>query len=184
MPYCTSLKILNLTNKNKIIIYGCLIILAIFCGIVKGISNSVSSIICLVLLIALLFSKDTKNSLGHSILVNIISLSINYSIFIIAVVIGFIPFTIFNIRNDYVNLLIIVFIHIAINTLVFRTIKIIKGITFLQKNLQSQYWNILTLNISVILVFAFMVLSSLDKEITRSMFIRIHNNIYYNVCNY
>lgn len=167
--YNTAFKSVNKKYGNiykNIIAYIIIGIIAMICGEIKSLSNSFNSLIFLIISLSLLFSKITKEDFGYSILIGMISLGINYSAFIIATAISFIPSVIFNIENDYINLGIIITIHSFFNFILFKIKRFKKGFIFLQKKLKNEYFNILILNISIIILFSFIILSNYKKEFT------------------
>ena len=170
--YKVALKSINKRNYRKYkntIAYITIIFIAIFCGIVKFSSNSLNSIICLVTLVTLLFSKVTQEDIGYSILIVIFSLSINYSIFIISAAITFVPNVIFNIKNNYISLILIITCYsILINS--FSKIKRFKkGFLFLQKKLKNEYFDILILNVSVTILFIIIIISNYKVKFTGNL---------------
>ena len=167
--YNTAFKSVNKKYGNiykNIIAYIIIGIIAMICGEIKSLSNSFNSLIFLIISLSLLFSKITKEDFGYSILIGMISLCINYSAFIIATAISFIPSVIFNIENDYINLGIIVAIHSFLNFILFKIKRFKKGFLFLQEKLKNEYFNILILNISVIILFSIIILSNYNEMFT------------------
>ena len=100
VSYYTTTKILNIKIKYKIISIIAVIIASIISSFSKALSNLIISVIVLILLLSWIFSKISKQDLGYSILVNTISLSINYIFFILAVIISFIPYILIGIENE------------------------------------------------------------------------------------
>jgi hypothetical protein len=167
--YNTAFKSVNKKYGNiykNIIAYIIIGIIAMICGEIKFLSNSFNDLIFLIISLSLLFSKITKEDFGYSILIGMISLCINYSAFIIATAISFIPSVIFNIENDYINLGIIVAIHSFLNFILFKIKRFKKGFLFLQEKLKNEYFNILILNISVIILFSIIILSNYNEMFT------------------
>lgn len=167
--YNTALKSVNKKYDNiykNIIVYITIGIIAIICGEIKFFSNSFNGLIFLIISLSLLFSKMTKEDFGHSILIEMISLGINYSVFIIATAISFIPSVSFNIENDYINLGIIIAVHSFLNLFLFKIKRFKKGFLFLQRKLKNEYFNILILNISIIILFSIIILSNYNEMFT------------------
>src|SRR5699024_11157447 len=98
-------------TKNKITIFIILIIVTIISKFIKNKYGFIYYIICLVLLLGLAISKVFKNNVGYSILFTIISLIINYILFLIAATISFIPNIIFNIKSNFISLLSIMLVY-------------------------------------------------------------------------
>lgn len=136
------------------------ILISCLCGILKSIYNSFTSILCLVLLSSFLYATYTKNRIGYSFLVTIISLSLNYILFFIAIVLGFIPNLLFSIENEYINLFFIILIYFIILYMLFKIKRFKNGFAFLQKKLKNEFLDIFILNISVTILFSFIILNN------------------------
>lgn len=136
------------------------ILISCLCGILKSIYNSFTSILCLVLLSSFLYATYTKNRIGYSFLVTIISLSLNYILFFIAIVLGFIPNLLFSIENEYINLFFIILIYFIILYMLFKIKRFKNGFAFLQNNLKNEFLDIFILNISVTILFSFIILDN------------------------
>lgn len=95
-----------------------------------------------------------------------VSLSINYIIFFIAICITFFPSAIFNITNKYISLIILLTFYNIIIYLFSRINKFKKGLAFLKNKLKDEYMNILILNISVVILFCTILLSNYTEIIT------------------
>ena len=164
--YKIALKSINNKINKKIILYILILSISILCGIIKNLSNSLSCITALVILLSLIFSKITKTNIGYSILIIVFSLSINYIMFITSVAITFIPIVFWNITNDYISLILIIICYsILIN--IFSNIKKLKnGYVFLYNKINNQYYDILILNISIIILFIVMVLANYKETLT------------------
>lgn len=166
--YYTFLKIINtkrFINIKFIITTLATSIISLFCAVLKYKSDSFTSIICLIFLLSITYCKTIINKFGFSILITIVSLSINYILFFIAIIISFMPNVLFPIQNDYINLLLMVVIHIILLNFLFRLKKFKYGITFLQRNLENEYFDILILNINISILFLFILLNSLDLSL-------------------
>lgn len=170
--YNVALKSINRKCYNRyenIIIYIIIVITSILCGIIKFASNSLNSIIYLIISVSLLFSKRTKNDIGYSMIIVIISLSINYSVFIIATAISFFPNAILNIKNNYISLISILIVYIILINLISRIRRLKQGFLFLQKKLKNEYFDILVLNVSVTILFIIIILSNYKVEFTGNL---------------
>ena len=171
MTYYTNTKITNVKFNNKIIILILLITSAAICSVIKYLSNSMLSIICLIFLLSSLFARFSNNRLGYSLLINSVSISINYIFFIIAIIITYFPYKIINIENDYINLLLIDFVYFLMIILFFKIKRFKNGFNFIKRTRTNEILEIITMSISVILVFSFTMLSNINKEITKDVFI-------------
>ena len=160
----------NINDKNKIVRkIICICVVSIICGIVKEKTNSMNSIVCLILLLSIIFSKSIKNSIGYYIVMTTICLAVNYILFLVAVAISYIPNRFINIHNNYMSFIGIIIIYICIILLFFKIKKFKKGFSFLKEKLTNEYFNILILNISSIILFGIIILSNYNKEITESI---------------
>lgn len=171
--YYTFLRIINIKDFFNIKLFIALIFTALFsliCSIIKYQFDSFTSILCLTLLSSILYSILTRNKIGFSIFTTITSLSMNYILFFIAVVIDFIPNIIFSIKNDYMNLLLIIVCHIIILYTLFKIKRFKNGFTFLQKNIKNEYFDILILNISVTVLFSSVILNHFNLFLTTNLF--------------
>lgn len=163
--YFTNLKILNkkLNKDIKIFYKFCsIIIVAIVCCVIRYKINYLISIICLVLVVGLLF-------LEYKMLTTIISLCINYIISLISVIISFLPNILIKSNNNYLNLSIIIVIHILLLTKVLKMRRFSNGIVFLKENIKNEYIDIFILNISVIILFAIIILVNSEIALARDL---------------
>ncbi len=174
MTYYTYLKIRNkkqfFNNKVIIIILGTIIIDIISTFIKYGL-DSLTSIICLMLMLSGLYSIIYKENIGYSILNTIISLSINYIVFFISIILAFIPNIIKTIYNDYISLAIMIIIHITLLYYLFKIKKFKNGFSFLSRNSKNEYFDMLILNISVAILYLFFAFTSFDRQFTRKILV-------------
>lgn len=160
--YFLSLKTINYKTvyKNNILIMLILIILAFLCKIIKNKFGYVYCIICLIIMLGIIISKNTKNNIGYSILLTTISLSINYILYFISIAISFIPNMIFNINNNFISLLSIIIIYTTLIFIFFRIKRFKKGFSFLQSKLKDEYIDIIILNIGMTILLGVTLLSN------------------------
>ena len=169
--YYTFLRLINIKNfiNTKLLLISFFtILITSICVMIKYTSNSLISILCLVLLLTSLYSLVLKYKFEHSILITIISLSINYILFFIAIITNFICNLILAIQNDYLNVFLMISIHTVFLYSVFKIRKFKSGFTFLNKKF-NEYFDILILNISVAILFSFIMLSNFDIVFTASL---------------
>ncbi len=173
---CTCIIALKISNKhvNKnyklLIIVFLLVIISIITKFTKVRLGFFYSHISLILCLTIIFSKYTESDMGYSIMLITISLSINYIIFYISLVISFIPNVLLNIKNDYISFIIIALIDILIIYLFFKGRKIKKGIVFLKDKLKEEYFNNIILNISIMILFLIVIIINYDGLIIDRMF--------------
>ena len=157
----TFFKILNInkfSTKNLILVIFSVPAIAFFTRKVEYEINYYYSWTLLILSVMLINELNYKKNIGFTLLVTIISICINYIIYIVSVTIAFIPNAILKIKNDYINLFIIVITYVV---LVFKLLKIKKlkyGFSFIKCKLENSYFNILIINICVIIILLFMII--------------------------
>ena len=156
MTYYAFCKITNIKKQNKWSI--CIIILT--CPLIALISvlskykvdlyYSLTLRIVLVILInILLFKKEIL----YTIIITIISYCINYTIYLLVVIIAFLPNALFMIKNDYISLIIILLIYIFIIIKFFKMKRLKYGFTFLNNKLKDSNLSLLILNICMMILF-------------------------------
>lgn len=170
--FFTFFKIINVKFNNKSLIKTILatILIASLCGIVKFISDSFSSILFLIFLLSVLLSYNSNNKLGYSILITIIALSINYILFFIAIMSTLLINILIPIYSDLLNLIIMIIIHIIIYNLIGKIRKIKNGISFFKKHSENEYFDILILNISITILFSFIIFANREIPFIKSLF--------------
>lgn len=172
--YYTFLKFSNIKNKVGIktfFTYVGIFVASIIVSVIKDNSTSFMGIMVLTFLLALINSIDTHTNIGYSILITVIALSFNYIIFVIAIMINFSFNFMVTIKNDFLNLLLIMIFHVCILKVVFKVRRIKNGIIFLQRNSNNENFDILMLNISIILLFSTIILSNINISISKNLFI-------------
>lgn len=173
---CTCIIALKISNKHVdknyklLIIVFLLVIISIITKFTEVEIGVFYSIISLILCLTIIFGKYTESDMGYSIMLITISLSINYIIFYISLVISFIPNVLLNIKNDYISFIIIALIDILIIYLFFKGRKIKKGIVFLKDKLKEEYFNNIILNISIMILFLIVIIINYDGLIIDKMF--------------
>ena len=139
---------LNLFNDKKIEIY--------------------EVIFSLVIVTILLCRKSNKKFLSNMI-ITVISMGISYIMYIFSLIISFIVFIIFNIKNEYINMAIIILIYGIIYMIFIKINKIKYGLKYLQEKLENTYLVLLSINISTIVIFVFIMLSNYNKQFSRKV---------------
>ena len=160
-------QIYSIIREIKLIIL--IIIIDIIYLIIKIESNFLYSTIFLILLLSTLFAIETKKKIGYSVLINIIALSINYILFFIALAISFIPNVIFKITNNLIGICIVLANYTILIYLFLRKRRLKNGFVFLHKKLENDNMDIIILNISIIILFAIIIISNYEKIIMRGM---------------
>lgn len=171
---CTYYTFLKITNRKKskkgkwIILVT--ILIDIISGIIKYQFNSLTSTICLIFMLSGLYAIVEGENIGYSILGTIISFSINNILFFMAISINYLINNILLVKNDYINLFIMMVIHTIILFYIFKIKRFKDGLSFLNRNDKSEYFDILILSISVVILFLFIAFTSFDKTFTRKIF--------------
>lgn len=166
--YYIALKTINSKEslKNKVlIIFICCIISAIR-AYIKSKTNFLESVICLILMLSLTFSKFQKKDVTYSMMIIVFSLSINYIMLILSSAISYFPNAIMKTQNDYISFAFVIIFY-TIFVYGFTKIKRFKsGLIIFKSKLDNEYFNLIILNISMIVIFLFIALSNYKEEIT------------------
>lgn len=110
--YCISIftyylasKIINSKEckRNKVLIIFISAGIAIACAFIKVQTNFFYSIICLAVILSLIFSKFQKKDITYSTMIIALSLSINYIILFLSILVTFLPNYIMKTQNDYIE---------------------------------------------------------------------------------
>ena len=174
--FYTSIKLLNIkqywNTKYKVIFCVSSVGISIFSKIMdKTTTMNINSIVYIIFCVSIIFSILTKYNFGYSILVIAISLSINQILFVLSSILEFGAYKIFQIKNEYVNFIIILITYFVLINLVFKIKRIKNGILILKKNKYNNYFNLLILNISVVILFSIILLSSYEVISNRRLVI-------------
>ncbi len=172
--YYTFLKVSNCTILNKkinIVSFFSMFFMSVVSVVIKYKVNSYMSIICLILLLSALFSIITKGNFGYTTLTTIISASINYILFFVGIIITYIVNKIYIIKNDYINLILMLLIQAILLYRILKIKKLKHGISFFYKSSQDEYFDIIILNVGVILLFTFIILVTVNVDITKNFLI-------------
>lgn len=132
-----------------------LIVVSLLSVFVRYRINVFLGILSLILLISVIFSFCKAI---NSVTITVISTAINYSISFCSIIINFVLNKIFNIYNDYINLLVIIVIHSILLILITKIKRWKYGITFLKNNIQNEYMDILVLNVGIVAVSSLIML--------------------------
>ena len=169
-------KILNIKEETKKfpVYFFMAIIIDILVLIIKNKAGGTIQLISLILVIALLFSRKINQNIGYSIMMTMISFSLNYIMYLISVIITFGIFIFFK-PNTFITLITIVLIYTALFKTIYNMKKLKKGITFFKNNEKNEYLGLLILNISTAVIFLLAIWSNIKDniEIIRSLFIYV-----------
>lgn len=173
---CTYYTLLKITNQKKLdrlknlVVCISIFIMSIFINIIKIKTNSIISTMCLVFILSLIISIFTKYKISYAIITTVFSLAINYLIFLVAIIVIFIINLIKVLKNDFVNLILMMFIHLIILCRILKINKLKYGISFLNRKLENDYLDILILNISVSVIFSIILFTNFQLLLSKSLF--------------
>lgn len=137
------------------------------------------SIIFLTFLLSILCSSKFNSNMVYAMLITIISLTINYILYFISLVVTFVINTIHTIKNDTINLIIAMAIQLALLYLINKIKRIKNGLSYLSKKSENNdYLDIIILNISAIILFSYEIFISPDVSIITSRSLGINIIIY------
>lgn len=162
-------KIRNIKQKLSIPLIICICIISIICGLIKSVSNSLNSIMILILLVSIVITKKEKNSMGYAIIITTISLSINYILFFISACVSYIPKKLVNIENNYINLIFIIIIYSLLIHAFFKMGRFKHGIESLQRKFKNEYFDVFILNISITILFITIIMSNYKIKLTGNL---------------
>lgn len=163
--------VLRITNKNntrviQLIATLIIAIIAIVYVIINSNTNFFYSTIFLIFILAIMITKIIKEDLSYSVIINVISLSINYIIFFISTIISFIPKYVLKLDNEILELVLLIIMYLGLVYQFLKIRKIKKGFIFLKEKTRDEYFNILILNISMIVLFGTIILSNYRENFT------------------
>ena len=139
------------------------IFICFICAIIKNLSTSFLSILVLFIISSILYSLLAKNTIGFSMIVNLISTAINYIFLFFSITIFFIFNLFINITNDLINLIVLNCFHMIFIFIFFKIRRFKNGFSFLKIAKGNEYFDISILNITVLVIFFFALLSN-DKN--------------------
>ena len=177
--FYTSKKIIyipKINNSRKIYIIIELILAFVISGVsifIESKSNRFYSIIYLIIFYAILISKFKQVNLGYALIINLISLGINYVMFSFSVILCGIFTKLFgNLNNIYVSALVFL-LYIFLLKVFLSNKKFKNGFAFVQKNIKDDNFDNIILNISIIVIFLVTFISYVDFSVGKDAFIAI-----------
>ena len=163
----TSMKIINKSNFaekkiKKVIIEAVLISIITCIGIfVESISSKFYSIVYLILFLTFLLCKIEIINIGYALMVILISLGINYTLFSVAVIVSGIINRFIQINNILIAILIFI-IYFTILKIFFMAKRLKNGFDFIQRNIKDEIVDNIILSISVIIIFFITFITNLN----------------------
>ena len=150
--------------KNKILFILGAICIATICEIFDNFLLNTNNIIYLITLTSIIYAIISKNKFGYSILVNIISSSINIIILFFAIILGYVLHEFLDVNNKYMEFLLIMVIYLLSTKYFMKIRKIRNGMTILKKNKENEYFNMIILNISGFIIFLTIIVTYSQRE--------------------
>lgn len=168
--YFIFFKVIGRKNeKNILLVIVSSIAIAILVAYVKYNIGTFIGMVVMIILFSILCSISSKCGMGYTIVIAIISLSINYVIFVVAITIVFLINVKSSIQNDFINLSFMMLIDLILLKGLFSIKRFKYGITFLNKN--NQYIDLILLNICVSILFSSIIFSNMNIEISKELFV-------------
>ena len=175
--YLTSYKFVNKKYNygfiKLIILVVEIIMITMICKTIKEIMGFLYSIIAMILLESILFSRHTKSTYANSLIIITISLSINYILFSCAIIISFLFKGMAEINNEYINMYTICSIYIILIYLFFKIRKFKYGFVFLKRNFKNEYFDMIILNASLIIIFTLILSQNYDVLKSRGIMVTL-----------
>lgn len=176
--YSTFLKINDIKFDKKIdrtilVSLMAIIIAAMFTIIKYKIGDTVVAPISYVVY-SFSFAIITKNKIGYSMLVTIISLGLNYILYFLSISIAYIPSNILKISNDFINFSCIIGpIYGGLVYLFFKNRRLKRGFVFLQSKGRSDNIDIFILSISAVGLFIYFCIDLYDMTLMKYVVIQL-----------
>ncbi len=163
--YIKILDKLSISKINKIIIIFSIPIISYINILIQNKIDTKYGLLIELMLISIINYICFKEDFVYTIIITIISYCISYIIYILSIMIAFIPnVAILRNTNDYIGLLIILFIYYLLINNILKLKKIKYGISFLKDKLRDIYFTILVFNIGLVAIFSFIVLKTYSTE--------------------
>ncbi len=124
----------------------------------------------LIISIGIIFDNRNNNGIGNSLLVVITSLSINYIIFGISVILSVVLDIILQIQNYNIEFVFILAVYLIVIYSLSKIKRFKNGFAFLRNNLKNEYFDLFVLNVSVILIFSFALITNYDVIFSKNLF--------------
>lgn len=156
-----NVKIIDMKATTKFMIIISILIIAFITCFIRFKVKKYYGILIELLLISIVNCFVYKREIYYSFLLTIISFGINYSIYMLSVIIAFIPNAIFKIQNDYIGLLIILVNYTLLIYRIFKLKRLKYGISLLNGKLQDSYISYLFFNLCIIILAFAIVLQEI-----------------------
>ena len=167
------INIKNIKRLKQILIFFELILISFLTVIMFKNLGTFNKILFLIMLLTIIAYFNIKKNIGFLIIVMLISFSINYCIFSIAIILNFFINILIGLKGDFLNLLVIMIIQILILSTILKIKKFKYGISYLKENMENNYTETLILNISVILLFSAIMIVNADISVAKGLVLEI-----------
>lgn len=164
----------NIKNKKiyKFIVLN--IIITILCTYVEYKINTTQSIVFIYLIFSIVLANITKNKIGYSLIVSVISYAICTIAMIISAIVNFIPYNLLYKNNYYLNTLSVVGVQFIIIYGFFKIKRFSNGFGFLNRKLNKDITDTIVSFVCVTFMVVIAVMSTLYqgyKTATQDLFI-------------
>lgn len=169
--YLLTIKILNKRINFKFIVILKAIIMigiSIMCILIKDKINYSTCIFVWIFITSIIFDK---NNIKRSICTIFLSLSVNYILFIVAILIGFVINLKFEINNNFMNVIIIFILHTILLTILCNIKRFKYGIASLKNNVQNEYIDMLILTVASIILFSYIIFLNASIKVAKNIII-------------
>lgn len=122
--------------------------------------------------LTIVLCKTEKVHFGYALIINLISLGINYVLFFMAIVISGITNG-FRLKNDTIDIIIILIIYVFIISMFILQRRLKNGFSFIQENVKNGDVDNIILNISVIIIFCVTFFMNINVMQLNNIFIAI-----------
>ena len=132
--------------------------------------NSTIYDVLLYILIICLFNYIFSNiKLNNSLIASIISIALYYALNIFSIILNYIINKLIFTPPDIINFILMSIIHIFSLILIFKIPKFKNGLSFFAQRSNHNYIDILILNISIVILFVFIIVSNLTISLAREL---------------
>ena len=173
-------KILNIKEnriRNNIVLAIVNIILLLLYVPIKTAMKSFLPFIVLCVIYASIISKLTRNKIGHTMIIIIISYAIVFIFHTMGIILQFIPYKmlykLFHKESMYLSLTIISIFQVVFTYLFFKIRRFKNGFSFLNNRLSNEITDIIMLNISAILIIIYCLFEIGKDQTTMNLFATI-----------
>lgn len=162
----------KIKNRNKIYIVELgIILISLGYMLLKNCIGFLYSTILLVVLLSSMVFKIKKNSFLYCFLLTMISLTINYIIFLVAASIMYFIKNIIHLQSYVISIMLILCIYSLIMCKLFKIKRLRKWMIFFNNQLINDYLVIVSLQLSVIIMFSIILFRDMEK--VKSAYLRI-----------